>query len=192
MNMKKLAFSLAALGLVLSGCIVTSVHPFYLERDLVSGTPLLGHWKSPKDAGEQWIFEAGDQQALKLTYISGNETNLVSAHLFKLGQDTFLDLFPLKPDGPGFPPAIPSHLLLRVDQLQPSLKMASLNHDWLLKLVQQRPRTVSHLIIKDGADKDKPDNRVVLTAATPELQRFVRKHLKDEGAWQEADEMQRD
>ncbi len=188
--MKKLAFYLAALGLALSGCIVTSVHPFYVEKDEISGTPLLGHWKSSKDAGERWIFEAGDPQALKLTYISGNETNLVSAHLFRIGPDIFLDMFPLKPDAPGFPPAIPSHLLLRVDQVQPTLKMASLNHDWLAKLVQQRPKTVSHVLIRDG---DKPDNcRVVLTAETAELQRFIRKHVKNAEAWQDADELQRD
>lgn len=174
----------------MSGCIVTSVQPFYLEKDVVPGTPLLGHWKSPKEAGEHWLFEPGDQKSLKLTCISGDETNLVSVHLFKMGQDLFLDMFPLKPDAPGFPPGIPSHLLLRVDQLQPTLKMATLNHDWLVKVLQERPKTVSHIIIKDG---DKADNsRAVLTAETAEMQRFIRKHMKNAEAWQEANELQRE
>jgi len=188
--MKKLALSLAAVGLIVTGCVVTSVHPFYLEKDVVSGEPLLGHWKNPKEAGEHWIFEPGAQKSLKLTYVSGTETNLVSAHLFKFGQETFLDLFPLKPDAPGFPPAIPSHLLLRVNQLQPTLKMTVLNHDWLVKLVQQQPKTIAHLIIRDPDESDKV--RVVLTAETSELQQFIRKQLNNAETWGDASELQHD
>ena len=188
--MKKLAFFLAVVGLIITGCVVTSVHPFYLEKDVVSGAPLVGHWTNIKEAGEQWIFEPGAGKSLKLTCVSGNETNLVAAHLFKLGQDTFLDLFPLEPDAPGFPPAIPSHLLLRIEQLQPKLKMSALNHDWLVRLVQERPSTIAHVLLRDG---DKGDQfRVVLTAETAKLQRFVRKQMKNAEAWQDANELRRD
>ena len=188
--MKKFAFSLAAVGLIITGCVVTSVHPFYLEKDVVSGAPLLGHWKNTKEADEHWTFEPGADKSLKLTCISGNETNLVAAHLFKLGQDTFLDLFPLDPDAQGFPPAIPSHFLLRVVQLQPTLKMSALDHDWLVKLVQERPGTIAHVLHRYG---DKGDQfRVVLTAETAKLQSFVRKQMKNAEAWQDANELRRD
>jgi hypothetical protein len=188
--MKKIAFSLAAVGLALTGCVVTSLHPFYLEKDLVSGAPLVGHWTNTNEAGEHWIFESDGDNSLKLTCISKDETNLVATHVFKLGQDTFLDLFPHKQDAPGFPPAIPSHLLIRVDQLQPTLKMSFLNHDWLMKLVQQQPKTIAHVLYREG---EKGDNyRVVLTAETAELQSFVRKHLKNAEAWQDGSELRRD
>jgi hypothetical protein len=188
--MKKLALSLTTVGLIITGCVVTSVHPFYLEKDVVSGAPLFGHWTNSQDAGERWVFEPVTEKSLKLTCISGNETNLVAAHLFKLGEDTFLDLFPLKPDAAGLPPPIPSHLLLRVVQLRPTLKMAALDHDWLMKLVQESPRTIAHVLIRDGDQGDK--YRVVLTAETSELQRFVRKQLTNTNAWQEANELRRD
>jgi len=188
--MKKIALSLTAVGLIITGCVVTSVHPFYLEKDVVSGAPLIGHWTNTHEAGEQWIFEADGEKSLKLTCISGNETNLVVAHLFKLGHDTFLDFFPLKSDAAGFPPAIPSHLLLRIIQLQPTLKMATLDHDWLMKLVQEKPRTIAHVLLRNGDQGDK--YRVVLTAETSELQRFVRKQLTNTNAWQQANELHRD
>ena len=152
--------------------------------------PLLGHWKNTKEADEHWIFEPGADKSLKLTCLSGHETNLVAAHLFKLGQDTFLDLFPLDPDALGFPPAIPSHFLLRVVQLQPTLKMSALDHDWLVKLVQERPGTIAHVLHRSGEKGDQ--FRVVLTAETAKLQSFVRKQMKNAEAWQDANELRRD
>jgi hypothetical protein len=188
--MKKLAFYLAVVGLILTGCIVTSVHPFYTQKDVVSGKTLMGKWKDTKESKDYWVFEPGSQDSLKLTIISGEETNLISAHLFTIDQSLFLDLFPLKPDASGCPPGIPSHMLLRVDQMQPTLKIAALNHDWLLKLVQQHPGNISHLIVKDP---DKSENqRVVLTAETAKLQRFVHKQMKNPEAWQDASELQRE
>ena len=187
--MKKFAFSLAVVGLILTGCVVTSVHPFYTQKDIISGKALIGKWKDPKETNDHWVFEPGSHDSLKLTIVSGDETNLISAHLFKIGQDMFLDLFPLKPDAPGCPPGIPSHMLLKVDQMQPTLKIAALNHDWLLKIVQQKPGTISHVLIQDP---DKTENqRVVLTAETAKLQRFVQKRMKDPEAWQDASELQR-
>jgi hypothetical protein len=99
--MKKLAYSLAVVGLIITGCVVTSVHPFYLEKDVVSGAPLFGHWTNTQEAGEHWIFESDGEKSLKLTCISGNETNLVVAHLFKLGHDTVPGLFSAQIRRPG-------------------------------------------------------------------------------------------
>jgi hypothetical protein len=68
--------------------------------------------------------------------------------------------------------------------------MATLDHDWLMKLVQEKPRTIAHVLLRDGDQGDK--YRVVLTAETSELQRFVRKQLTNTNAWQQANELHRD
>jgi hypothetical protein len=47
---------------------------------------------------------------------------------------------------------------------------------------------IRHLVIKTGDNPE--DHRIVLTADTAELQRFVIRHLKTEGAWNEGLELQ--
>ena len=52
----------------------------------------------------------------------------------------------------------------------------------------RNPKAIRHIVIKTG---DRPeDGRVVLTADTAELQRFVIKHLKTKGAWDDSLELQ--
>jgi hypothetical protein len=58
--------------------------------------------------------------------------------------------------------------------------MVGLDYDWLEKLLEKNPKAIRHHIIEDHGD-----GRLVLTADTAELQRFVVKHLKTEGAWGE-------
>lgn len=188
--MKKHVLVITALGFLLAGCIVTSVHPFYSEKDLVLGAPLSGHWKSPDPANEHWTFEPADAKSWKITYISGNETNLMSVHLFKLDHQMYMDLFPLSMEAAGMPPAIPSHLVMRVDQIQPTLKWAPMKHEWLAKWVEQHPKSIAHMVLRDGEKSDSV--RVVLTAETPALQKFLRKHVKTVEAWEDPTELHPD
>lgn len=185
--MKKHILSLTALGFLLTGCVVTSLHPFYTEKDLVLDASLGGHWKNADPANEHWIFEPADAKSWKLTYTSGNETNLMSAHLFKLDKQMYMDLFPLSMESAGMPPAIPSHLVLRVDQIRPTLKMAVMKHEWLAKFVEAHPKAIGHMTLRDG---EKSDNvRVVLTAETPALQKFLRKHATSAEAWEDPSDL---
>lgn len=60
----------------------------------------------------------------------------------------------------------------------PTLEMAALNCEWLGILLEQNPKAIRHQVVQGGGYK-----RLVLTADTAELQRFVVKHLKTEAAW---------
>src|SRR6266704_1494547 len=56
--MKKLiALLLVSGAALLTGCLVTSVYPFYQQKDLAFEPALLGDWTNPKEAGEHWKFE---------------------------------------------------------------------------------------------------------------------------------------
>jgi hypothetical protein len=86
------------------------------------------------------------------------------------------------------PEPVPSHILARVTQITPTIKMSELSYDWLKELLATNPTALRHLVVKTG---DKPeDRRIVLTADTAELQRFVLSHLKTERAWKESLELQ--
>lgn len=163
-------------ALLLGGCI-PSVNPFYSGKDLVFDEPLLGEWQE-KDAAEQpetWKFEKADDNAYTLTTTDKDgKRGRFTAHLFRLKQELFLDLIPSdceyatnQADLVAFS-MFPGHLLLRLAQAGPELKLAMTDFDWLEKVLGKNPKALAHHL---------EDKRIILTAATRDLQRFVLKHL---------------
>jgi len=187
MNKRYMIFTCALVTLVTS-CVVTSLHPYYATKDVVYEPQLLGQWTNTQQANERWTFERDGQEAYRLTYVTDDGTNLTKAHLFKLGGQNFLDLVGLDQKWEAAPPPIPSHLLLRVFQLSPTLRLAPLNHDWLQTLLEKDPNAIAHELIGDKTN----DTRVVLTDETKELQRFIVGHLKTDEAWKDAFDLRRD
>jgi len=188
--MKKLIALLLVSGTaLLTGCLVTSVYPFYQQKDLAFEPALLGDWTNPKEAGEHWKFERESTNAYRLTYTSDGKDYLMRAHFFKLGENAFLDMFTMEAAGDAEPPPIPSHFLFRVFQPGPNPKLAAMNYDWLKELLNKEPAALRHHII---ADEEKPDDtRLILTADTAELQKFILKNLKTEAAWKDDFELNR-
>jgi hypothetical protein len=186
--MKKITFGLlVAVAAILAGCVVTSVCPFYTEKDLVFEPALVGDWiKEGKNAGdyEVWKFEKSAALAYRFTLIEADKATVMEAHAFKLQGQLFLDIASIDQDIHVIPP----HYLLKVSQVTPALRMSELNHDWLKGLLGKEPNAIPHHLVRSG---DKPDDcRVVLTASTAELQEFVLKHLKTEAAWETSVELQ--
>lgn len=187
--MKRTILITAGLALTLfTGCVVTSVYPFYLEKDVVFEPALLGSWQKAGQSDERWEFARDKANGYLVTFVSKDATNVFQGHAFKLHGEKFLDLGTAQWKEDIQPEPVPSHLLVRVGQIAPSLKMANLNYDWLRELVAKNPEAIRHIVIKTG---DKPDDRhVVLTADTAELQRFLIKHLNTKGAWDDSLELQ--
>ena len=181
--------ALTGLALALTGCIVTSVYPFYFEKDVAFDPALLGDWTKGAPAREEhWKFERYGETAYLLTYTTGSDkSSVMQARLFKLRGQTFLDLFVSERSDDSLFPTIPSHLLLRIVKTGPTLTMAALNYEWLEELVKKNPKAIRHHVVQIGKDK-----RLVLTADTRELQKFVIKHLKTEAAWETSVELQPD
>jgi hypothetical protein len=189
--MKKSPYMVAAAAAVLlTGCIVTSVYPYYAAKDLSFDPALVGSWTKTEDADEHWKFEPDGTNAYRLTFSSKSETNVMQAHLFKLHNERFLDLFTTDEMKDIQPPPIPSHFVLRIFQMTPSLRMASMNYEWLGETLTNNPHAVRHLVIRSTNDGD--DGRIVLTADTPELQKFLVGNLKAEKAWKDVIELNRD
>jgi hypothetical protein len=180
--MKKLAvWVVVGIGLAMAGCVVPSVYPFYTEKDLTFDPALIGTWADvdrKPDNKETWTFEQANGQSYKFLMLDTASTNEFTAHLFKLKDDLFLDCQLKQPNGDTIPP----HYLLRVLQIQPTLKLSTLKSDWVRDYLAQNPNTLRHTLAAD----DPPDTNtihVVLTADTKDLQKFILKHLKTEGAF---------
>ena len=173
---------------MLVGCVTTSVYPFYGENDPVFEPALLGHWTKVQHPEERWTFEPDSGDGYRVVCVSEDKTNIGQAHLFKLEGQTFLDFSAPTWKADIQPEPVPSHILARVTQITPTIKMLELSYDWLGALLATNPAALRHLVIETG---DKPeDRRIVLTADTAELQRFMIGHLKTEVAWKASLELQ--
>ena len=175
--MKKLMLY-ASIALLVAGCI-PSLNPFYTAKDLVFAPELLGEWKAKNESDQpaQWQFEKLEDKAYKLTVTEDKaKKGEFTAHLFKIGTGQFLDIVPSKCDYDSSQADLiasamfPGHLLLRVEQIGPELKMAPFDYDWLKKYLEENPKAIGH--------REESDS-IVLTAATKDLQRFVLAHLAE-------------
>ncbi len=187
--LKRIAlWAVVGMGVVLAGCIVPSVYPYYTEKDVVTDPALLGSWvKAGGDANDKssWLFEKSGEQAYKATIVD-NETNFYSVHLFKLKDQMFMDAMLLLKSGAGIPP----HYLMKVAQIQPTLKTATVNYQWMDEYLEKHPDAIRHTIALDDP-QDTNTAHTVLTAETKELQKFFLKHLDDTNLFGDFDEMKR-
>ncbi len=192
MKIKKILFYLLA-GL-LGGCIpVMSLHPLFTEENLVFEEKLLGTWvDDPNSPETTWEFRRFDKpgEANEIAYkllFSDNEGKKGSfiAHLVKLDNKLFLDAYPSEvPWEPKDPNQvqwlyntlflIPAHTFLKIDSIEPQLKMHWTTEDKMKELLKENPDAVKHTSVED---------RLVLTASTKELQAFVLKYADDERAF---------
>ena len=186
MKMRNFAV-IGAVAVLLAACI-PSINPFYTDKDVVFDAHLIGTWqeKENADTPETWKFEHGENKAYKLTVTENDgKQGEFEAHLFKLNQDYFLDIVATEigTNVAGLTTAslIPGHLLLRVLQFEPELKLAMVDFDWLDKYLKDHPKELAHR--RDDRD------RVFLTAETADLRGFVMQHLGEGELFSKGGEM---
>ena len=172
-------------AVIIAGCVVSSVYPYYQPKDVSFDAALLGKWipaekTNTSSQGESWMFEKINDSIFKLTTVDG-ETNQYDAVLFKIRDATFLDCLPR--ERREF--STPNHLLLRVESIHPQFKITLLDYTWLTKLIEKEPRAIRHIIVTNEAGFEGGGGYLTLTADTAELQKFILKHLKTKEAWGE-------
>ena len=182
MNKRNLIAITAAL--LFSACI-PSVNPFYTSKDIVFDARLLGEWQETDNPNNPqiWKFEKSDDNSYKLTISEKQrEDGKFDARLLKLKEQFFLDLILSGRDyATNYPDFVsmsmfPGHMLVCVTQMEPELKLAYFNYDWLQTFLQKNPKALAHHV----EDKlGQPDSSIVLTAKTQDLQRFVLAHMAD-------------
>jgi hypothetical protein len=180
---KALFYLLAA---ILGGCVpVMSLHPLYTEKDVVFEERLLGRWVDDPNSSETiWEFnrieEPNNAYNLVFSDEEGKKGSFV-AHLLKLQNRLFLDVYPSEPPWEIEDPnklelpynsffLIPVHTFIKIDFNGPQLKMWLTNDEEMKKLLKEEPSAVKHTFIED---------KLILTAPTNELQNFVLKYADD-------------
>ena len=175
---------LLAAALLLPSC-VPSLNPLYTENDLVFDPALIGTWG--EDTGkESWAFEkSGDKKyKLRQTDEHGRVAEF-EAHLVKLKEQRFLDLFLVDPGADtewkmnqhaAFGIILrPAHMFMKVRQIEPALQLAYLDPDWLKKYLEKNPKALRHEEVWNPSS-DRNDKQILLTAETKDLQKFILQH----------------
>lgn len=111
-----------------------------------------------------------------LQMISENsEIESYKAYVVKIGEDLFLDLFPLKEqvDNPNF---IPVHTFMKIDVSKDKLELKTFNEKKLKNLFKSNLIRLSHEIV---------DDRVLITAQPRQIQKFIERYAQDESVYEE-------
>jgi len=172
MKTKKMAFYL--LATMLGGCVLPSLHPLYTDEDLIFQEKLIGKWLEVED-NKIWEFKAAGGESYKLRVFDGKEGRF-EAHLVKLEDMLFLDLFP---DDPHLEQCdfykdhlLPVHTFMKVDQIDPNLQLRTMNPE--PEPLKEDPNLLKCEHVGDC---------LVLTAPTEELQQFVIEYANAEGVF---------
>jgi hypothetical protein len=170
MKTKETILCLIAVMVGVSGCL-PSLYPLYTDDTLVFYEELVGKWTN--DGDEIWQFTKAGQKEYHLRVIDGDKEARFEAHLVKLGDMTYLDIFPGQndevfenvPDLYKFH-IIAAHTFMKVE-LGPDLQLGWV---YLGELLQDDPNVLDH---KEVGDK------LILTAQTKQLQEFIIEHPND-------------
>jgi len=184
MKVQKLLFYL--LAVLLGGCVL-SLHPLYTEDDLIFEEKLLGNWRK-YGSTETWQFErANGDKHYKVIYTDDNgKKGSFDAGLGEINDVMYLNIFPQEPklkenDYYKFH-ILRAHSFIRIERIEPNLVMRAMNPDTLKKMLENDPNLIKHEVVED---------RLVLTASTKELQKFMKAHANDEDFFAEATECER-
>lgn len=175
----KLIFAVLLPAVLLSSCIVKSLHPFYTEEAVVFRQELIGSW-TDQDAGKWEIRQSKKKKnAYEITLNKDEASAVFIAHLFRLNNTLYLDFFPESDNAATVDlfnlHLIPSHSLARIRLSGNSLiGIEWLNEEWLSELFAQNRVRIRHEVVQDYADKE--EKMYILTASTEELQKFILKY----------------
>jgi len=169
--------SILAIVLLFSGCVnpVTSLHPLHEGAPIADVPQLIGSWKGD-DANWTFTEAPGDGYRCVITDAEGRSGSFI-VHPIHLNNVLYLSLTPEVRDEEKLDfyaiHILPVHGMMRVDALDPNLRLSTLKADWFES--PEATRAISSVEYEDG---------LLLTAA-PETLREVFSSPMAADAWSE-------
>lgn len=192
--MKRYAILLVTIaGLTLSGCLVSSLHPFYKMKDKVFDRALVGNWIDTDSS--LWVIRANTMSegfmsnkpdrpdsTYSITYYESKDAvTYLQGTLFILNGQRYVDFFP-SPDADHCSSDmtsfhhVPVHTLARMQFKKDTVMFFWFGEEWLSDLFENNRIRINHETVNANADYE----RHILTAETDDLQKFILKYMNDE------------
>jgi hypothetical protein len=187
---KSIILSLVVVIVLLQGCIVKSIHPFFKERDVVFRKSLVGEWQDQD--GSSWNIHQNKfkQNSYELHYSKKGRSVSLLGHLFQLNGDLYLDMIPIEDNSEDMLVfdlhMVPTHSIAKVETLTDGeVELKWFNDEWLRAMFEQNKIKISHeIVLDDNQEKGaKEEGMYVLTASTDELQKFIIKYGHEDKAY---------
>lgn len=175
-------------AMIMSSCLVNSLHPFYKESDIIFDEGLIGTWMDGDSA--IWIIEANtsseeflgpekkDNKYSIRYYQEEDAVSYLVGTLFELNGDRFVDFFPadeehFDADMTGYH-FVPVHTLAQFAFDQDSLMFFWFGEEWINELFEEKKIRVDHETVNHPGDY----SSTLLTANTDDLQKFISKYMQ--------------
>jgi hypothetical protein len=179
---------IAFIGLLLSSCLVKSLHSFYTEGDVVYKPELLGKFTDADGATwqiSQYRYSKGfmqgdtvDNSYLVEMYEDAQHKSRFNVHLFELQGVSYLDFAPIREDRPEVLTElhlVPAHTIARIEIISDhELIISWFDEEWLTKLFEENRVKIAHEVV--STTNELSPTEYVLTAGTEELQKFLIKY----------------
>lgn len=177
-----LVASVAMACVLLAGCGVPSIHPFYTKADLVAEPAIVGNWAVKGEKQTIWkFFQKPATKGYTLVMLDNGTALRFDAHLIRLGGTLFMDTC-LADDGLESSQLanayagshlFAAHVPWKVDVKGDDLTVACMDSDKLEKALSDKSVAVAHEW--QERDEDADPATLILTAPTADLQEFLLK-----------------
>ncbi len=164
-----------AIGIVflLMGCPARSLFPLFTENDLVYNPALVGTWID-RENGDTFTFQKAGEKSYNVVSFEQKKGNSEAyrVQLGRIGKFWFIDSYPLKSGGDHH--TLSAHILSRIWLNGDTLRMSSLESDWLRDMIDAKRLSIAHV---------RRDGDIILTATTEELRALVLRFTEDDKAF---------
>jgi hypothetical protein len=178
----------ATIALLLSGCFIKSLYPFYTKKDLVYDQTLTGTWldnDSSKWVIKQqnnWPVSSSPEQSyqVEITDKDGKQCSF-NVHLFRLNKQLYLDFYPSGKIGSNDiieGNIVATHSIAKVGYNAKNIKVQWFNEIWFEQLLKQNRIRIRHEKLNNDGENNYA-NSYLITAPTEELQKFITKFGND-------------
>jgi hypothetical protein len=166
-----------SLGLLFLSC-VPSLNPYYTEDTTIFDPALVGTWGEPGKTDESWKFESVDNKGYKITLTSKEDGKIkqciLDGCLTRIGNSLYLDIYANGEEAKKIEIAecygafVPSHGLIRILQINPSLHMSLMNLDRLKEILEKNPTAIKFVRPEDD------DSGIFFIDTTDNLRNFIK------------------
>lgn len=172
-------FAIAVLLFVINSCTVQSLFPLYTNQDLVYNENVIGTWDLGDD--ETWEFTRktskkdsinGLPPHYKLVAIEKGEEATLDVHLLRLGKYTYFNFYLKDFDSENSMTQLnlfPVNTFARTVIHEDSMNIEFFKPDFIADLIKEKKVRIKHVFTDDN-------DRLLITAPTDEIQRFVIKY----------------